>query len=341
MQLSAQRWVGYLTLLVGTFAFVVDEARAGTTGEPSPVRRWSLKDLGYERPYYTVYSRGGPQRERVIRFRFPPGATQGRPIWYLLDLRFTLKLSSPPQSGVAWVTATTRGDAATQTRFKVRVDRRGARTHVSTWDRLERGYRDWVTRSRRITVTSMNYLPDRGVRGGPGTIHIALQRYYGVAVDSMRLSSRSAIVAARRGPPQLVAHALKPTGVVHVGETFRLPIELVNKGVGKLDASVTLKPTDASFGNVQPAKLKVRRVGERAVKASFKVRALREGDRTLILAAETPPGDVTGARITLRLHGDEGQSGILRNAILAVVFIPAIVVLVVDHLWRRSRWNAA
>jgi hypothetical protein len=185
-------------------------------------------------------------------------------------------------------------------------------------------------------VRSINYLPDRGVRAGAGALHIDLQRYYGVTVYSMRVSNRSAIVAARRGPPKLDIEALRPEGKVTVGEAFRLPFKVVNRGVGRLDASVTLKPADASFGDLHPAKHKFKDVGPEPVKASFNVRALREGRPTLILAAETPPGDVTGARITLRVHSrKEGSVGVLKHAILAVVFIPAIIVLLVDALARK------
>jgi hypothetical protein len=331
-----------LILLVASFALSCDDACASEVSDPGLARKWSLIDLGYKRPYYTVYSKGGINRELAFRFHLPPGATQGRSMWYLLDLRFTLTLRDSARSGVAWVTASTRGDAASQTRFKVGIDRRGARTQVLTWDRLERGYREWVTRSHRIPVRSINYLPDRGVRGGVGKLHIYLARYYGVPVSSMRVSNRSAILAVRRGPPELTLKALSPKGKVTVGESFRLPFALVNRGVGRLDASVTLRSAVTSFGDIHPAEVNIQKVGPEPVEASFKVRALRPGRRKLILAAKTPPGDVTGAKITLLVHPrSEGLVGFLKKAILAVVFIPSIVVLVVDHLARRRMGKPA
>lgn len=302
----------------------------------TPEHRWSLGDFGYKQRYYELPTRQG-YLQRVFHVRLPRDARQGYGTWYLLDLRFTVTLSTPRKPGIAWITATTRGDAATQTRMRVPRRGNGAVTHVATWN-LFGGYAVWKTKAHRVAVVSRNYLPNGAVRGGGLAIPIELARYYGVGIRSVRISNRSSIVATGTGPPQLHARADPPSNQVQVGRRFRLPIELSNTGIGTFDASVDLRSADQAFVDVRPRKLRLQRIAQSPVHDEFTVRPARVGLHSLVLYAHVSNGDIVGSRVTIRVHDPTGDSPTpFRRLILIVVFIPALCALAVNFALGRRR----
>src|SRR5690348_9021462 len=60
-----------------------------------------------------------PHSERSLDYRLPPGASQGRGVWYVLRLRYRLTFAPTTRPGRAYVMASTNGYTCAQLEFRV------------------------------------------------------------------------------------------------------------------------------------------------------------------------------------------------------------------------------
>jgi hypothetical protein len=186
---------------------------------------------------------------------------------------------------LAYVTGLTNGRAAAQIKFKASGRRSGPRR--LTWSSVDlvEGRKERSTFRRTVEIRYQNYLQFAGVRPGPNTLTVRLERLGGLAVESLTVLRDSGLEVTRLAPPRLTLEPVLPHHRVRAEDEFQVRFTLSNSG--------DRPARDVVVGLEQPVRgLRVRGRAvhrfasvRRRASRGFHLRATRPGRHRLTISA--------------------------------------------------------
>ena len=185
---------------------------------------WDLRSLGSQ----PLDLRAGERRE--LAFVLPVGARQGPGRWYRLRMDVRVTLAPGSGDGNVYVVGSTNGRAAEMAKVRVQGGASSApRLAWSTLDLLH-GPASGVVRGREVTLSSENYVQDRGVRPGANTLTFDVETLGKVRVESVTILPGSGLRVTAERPAHLVLEPRLPAERPAVGETLTVPYVITNDG---------------------------------------------------------------------------------------------------------------
>lgn len=247
---------------------------------------------------------------RSFRFNFPLGSTsQGPDTWYLIRLDVSVAFEPGSSSGSVLISGFSRGQAGAQVEFYPGRTKRG-RPFVR-WESVDliRGQAAGASRGHEARVRYLNYLPYAGVRPGPATLTLQLERLGGAEVSEVRIGAASGVYATPAGPVELKLDASIPDRqTLATGEPARLEVEVSNTSTRPAeDVVVALMPqTGHMFVDGTPRRTIKSLEGSETVE--FTVGRSRPGTLRVKAIAGAPNGAEAQTVLEAEVGGgDEGE----------------------------------
>ena len=324
-----------------------DGAEVKPAAEIDAVGRWSLESLGAGAMNLPV-NRRVSIRSIPIRFsrdaHQPTGPGDGD-LSYRIHLDTTLKVARNSGSGVAIVSAATRGCKGAMLNVHVRARPDGPPT--IRWNSIDliQGVRGGVARERLLSLRLSNYLPYCAVAPGEAGLSFELQQLGKVKLERVRVLRSSGLEVTRRQRAQLKLRLTElPAREPEPGERFDVGYEVEN--VGDLPARQIHGVADVegqAVGNAGKRSVSLGELKGGGTKGgSFAFQAYASGDfgveiRVASLNTNVPRGGIDGV-VVPRGSRDDSASGLAPVLIWGAGTL--IVGVLIRRLWKRNQRTA-
>jgi hypothetical protein len=253
-------------------------------------------------------------------FRFPPGAKQGRDLWYTVHLDVTTTFAPGPGEGSALVSASTDGQAAAQVEFY--PERRQGGRPFTSWDSVDvfNGNRGGRARGRSARVRYENVLQFSGVKAGLTTFEFEVETFGDADIASVAFGPTSGVYATEAGPVELQVESEFTQGTFNVGEEAELVVRVINKSPRPAeDVDVSIRPRSDHLFVKGPVMRQIEDLVGSAT-TSFTVGRTRPGELGVVVTAATADGEETSASVTAEIEdGNQSRSPWLIGAVIGAL----------------------
>ncbi len=271
---------------------------------------------------------------KVLSFKLPNNAAQGKPEWYVIQAHVILQATPPfPQNAKLQLTAATDNAAALQMTFESADENLLAWNGVSAVDGALTGY----TSSGVVNALYTNYLQVSGVRPGTNTLTVGVS---GEAAPSwgITIAPDTAILRTEAPPPKLHLSVDVPSTAIAVGDTFSVGYELDPGAWPARGVAIGVRTSDPSLKALSSATtLGTLRI---PVSGSFRFQATKAGTYQIELAAQSTNAHSPYATLETQVSTVAPQSSGSKPSGLEValsVGVLGVFILAIPPLYRIAR----